>query len=164
MRIVRNVSVLMAFLLLAGCQSTSRLDLPIRVAWFEGRVVEYITTDTSDPGMAAMMGVNFAPRLSQAVPRYPKPPGQKTILERVYMFPNGEQDRVVFASIPDPVGPSSQDAIYSPIWLAYNVTWQAGQSARSLRSEEAVLAAEEAGEVTVERTNAVLNCPVVNVI
>jgi hypothetical protein len=36
-----------------------------------------------------------------AVPEYPKPPTTRTVLERVYKFPQNEQD-AVFASAPTP--------------------------------------------------------------
>jgi hypothetical protein len=34
--------------------------------------------------------------------------------------------------------------------------------ARTLRSEEAILAAVESGEVTIEKTSVVLDCPIVH--
>jgi hypothetical protein len=41
------------------------------------------------------------------------------------------------------------------------VTWQPGHSPRELRAEEAVLDAAEKGEVVVEPTPVVINCPIV---
>lgn len=67
----------------------------------------------------------------------------------------------IFASAPSPVGPGSRDATYSPLWQMVKVTWQPGRSPRELRAEEAVLDAAERGEVVLEPTPVVLNCPIV---
>ena len=150
--------LLSSSLFLGGCQSTVRL--PLQTGWFEDRKVYYITTEASHLDVAREMNVNYAPRLAQEVPVYPKRPGQPTVLERVYGFPGSEQANPVFASIPEPVGPNSEDTNYSPLWLMYEVRWQLDAVPVLLTSEESILAAEEAGWVQVLRTNVVVNCPV----
>jgi hypothetical protein len=151
----------------AGCQtniapgalSRSSITLPLQQAWYEGNKVYYISTDISDPSMAAASGMNLAHRLTDAIPIYPKPPATKTVLERVYKFPGNEQD-AVFASAPRPLGPTSQDEQYSPLWLIYTVKWNT-QSTRVLKSEEAILNSEDAGLTEITRTTIVVNCPIV---
>lgn len=133
---------------------------PLQSAWHNGEKVFYITTDISDAGMASMMGSNFAPRLADAVPSLPKKPEEKSALERVYKF-TGDVQEAVFASIPNPIGPASADATYSPLWQVFWVEWKPRASAAILKSEEAILAAEERGDVEVTRTNIVVNCPIV---
>ncbi|MBJ7536069.1 DUF7482 domain-containing protein [Marinomonas transparens] len=161
---------LVAVVLLASCANYSTQDiqvqerqvsLPLLRGWHNGEEVRYITTDVSDRKMAQSMGANYAPRLRDAIPRYPKPPQVKTILERVYAFPNGEQASNVFASVPSPLGYLSEDRRYSPVWLMYQVTWKDSNKASSLTSEEAVLEAEDEGLVIIKRTNIVVNCPVI---
>jgi hypothetical protein len=51
-------------------------------------------------------------------------------------------------------------ADYSPLWQVSTVTWKRSAAPRVLRSAAAVEAAEKAGEVTVTKTPAVVNCPV----
>ena len=140
--------------------SRSTVTLPLQEAWYQGTKVYYISTDMSDPGMSQMMGVNLASRLKDAVPPYPKPPQLKTVLERVYKFPDNDQDSV-FGSAPTPVGPTSNDAQYSPLWLVYMVRWNPNAAKIALESEEAVLKAEAAGSVEIVRTDIVVNCPIV---
>ena len=140
--------------------ASATATLPMQSAWHNDRRVFYISTDISDSAMATMMGSNFAPRLADAVPSAVRQPGEKTALERVYKFPGDTQD-AVFASVPDPVGPSSRDAAYSPLWQVFWVTWKSATPARVLKSEEAILAAEERGEVELTRTGIVINCPIV---
>jgi hypothetical protein len=111
----------------------TEIVLPVSRAWVDGRVVEYVTTDISDLAMARMM--------------------------RVYKFPNEEQISV-FQSAPSPVGAENQDRSYSPLWQVVLVKWVNPAAARELKSEEAVLAAEEKKELVLEVTKIVVNCPV----
>lgn len=160
-------TALLVTLLAAGCAATGadtiagpRVTLPASAGWYADRRLLYITTEITDLAMAERAGYTYAPRLRDAVPVYPKPPDVRTVLERVYKFPGGEQD-AVFASAPTPPGPASRDASYSPLWIAYLVRWKDGVARRTLTSEDAVLAAEESHEITVERTTIVINCPIV---
>lgn len=81
-------------------------------------------------------------------------------MDKVYAVTNFKQPSV-FASAPRPLGPASKDLAYSPLWQMVKVTWQVGRAPRELRSEEAVLDAAEKGEVVLEPTPVVLNCPIV---
>ncbi|MBR7888848.1 hypothetical protein J9B83_07805 [Marinomonas sp. A79] len=136
------------------------IHFPLYHAWYNDQEILYITTDVSDQAIAIEKKANYAPRLRDALPRYPRSPGVKSALERVYAFPNQEQAWNVFPSAPQPLGPSSEDKQYSPLWLMYTVVWKDPSKARELRSEEAIFVAEDEGLVTVERTDVVLNCPV----
>lgn len=153
-------------LLFSGCAAPGNIrgpqtiSMPVSLGWYNGERVYYITTDITDPPMARGAGVNLASRMRDAIPTYPKPPEQRDVLERVYKFPNGEQD-AVFASIPNPVGPLSSDAQYSPLWLLYAVRIEGARNGEVLSSEEAILEAQDAGNVTVTRTAIVINCPIV---
>lgn len=132
--------------------------LPLNGAWVDGRKVDYITTDVSDAGMARMAGANFVPRLADAIPKA----GQPSVLERVYKFPDGEQISI-FQSAPTPAGPSNADKSYSPLWRIVLVKWRNSDRVRELKSEEELLAAEDKGEVTLNVTQVVANCPIIRV-
>ncbi len=164
------ITALAAFTMLVGCQNElpkiitadkgHRIVLPLVQGWHEGSKVYYLTTDVSDYGMAQKLGVNFVPRLLDGLPSYPKPPGLKTVLERIYVFPDGEQGSIL-PSTPKPLGAGNQDVHYSPLWLLYEVQWQPEAIPVLLTSEEDLLAAEDAGKLLIERTNIIVNCPVV---
>ena len=163
MRCVKYLAIFVS-VLLSGCSNVVNqgfAPMALQTAWFEGSEIHYITTDVSDREMAKLMNANFAPRLSDAVPQYPKPPYVKTVLERVYKFKNGEQTRSVFPSIPNPIGFESEDRSYSPLWLVYFVEWVDKKHVRELRSEREIYEAEAMGWVTITRTDIVANCPVV---
>jgi hypothetical protein len=135
-------------------------EFPVVSGWYEGHVVQYITTDVSDQEIAKKIGVNFAPRLADAIPSQPRTPGQASPVERIYSFTNFKQGGVL-PSIPEPVGANSINKNYSPLWQMHTVTWLPGHEPRVLRSEEEVLAAADKGEVTIKQTNIVINCPVI---
>ncbi len=145
----------LALSLLAGCATPTDLVLPRQQAWVDGRRVDYVTTDISDAAMAADGGVNHVPRLADALGQ-----GHASLTERVYKFPQGEQISI-FASGPAPLGAARPDPNYSPLWRLVLVRWVSGASPRELRSEEALLAAEAAGELRLDVSEIVVNCPIV---
>lgn len=51
-------------------------------------------------------------------------------------------------------------ADYSPLWQVNMVTWKGSATPRLLRSAAEVKAAQRAGDVTVQKTSTVVNCPV----
>ena len=154
-----QLSLLFPALLLAACaQGPLRPDeiaLPRHQAWVDGQRVDYVTTDISDAGMAAQQGINHAPRLRDAIGS-----GQASITERVYKF-TADAQISIFPSAPAPAGAAQPDANYSPLWRVVLVTWKPGVAVRELRSEEAVLAAADAGDVQLAVTDIVVNCPIV---
>lgn len=156
---IRNAITVILLWLLVGCTSAhfdigkTETVLPLNRAWFEGRLVEYITTDISDVEMASAAGVNYAPRLRDAISSRP------TVLERVYKFSQGEQISI-FQSAPRPVGPSNTDKAYSPLWRLVLVKYRAPGAGPEIRSEEELLSAEEKGLVSLQVTDIVVNCPI----
>lgn len=136
------------------------VSLPVLAGWFEGEVVHYVTTDVSHADVAADKGANFAPRLAYALTSGPPVPGRPSSVDKVYAVTNFKQPSI-FASAPLPVGAASRDTSYSPLWQMVKVTWRPGKPPRPLKSEEAVLAAVDAGDVSTEATPVVLNCAIV---
>lgn len=151
---------------LAGCAHTppqpvaEQVGLPVLSGWFEGESVLYITTDVSHADVAAAKGANFAPRLAFSLPAGPRRAGERSSVDKVYAVTNFKQPSV-FASAPRPVGPGSADTAYSPLWQMVKVNWLPGRTPRELRAEEEVLAAVDKGDVALEPTPVVLNCPIV---
>jgi hypothetical protein len=80
-------------------------------------------------------------------------PGNK--LAPIWVFTNGADGQ---SNVID-VAPG--DRGYSPLWRVVMVTWADDATPRVLRSAAQVKAAAAAGDVTLKRTNTVVNCPVV---
>ncbi|GAA5174267.1 hypothetical protein GCM10025771_03620 [Niveibacterium umoris] len=149
-------------LLLTACgsapPSTLRASIPVTTGWFDGRPVYYLTTDISDPAMAAMAKVNLAPRMANAIPPADTP--GRSAIDRVYKFDPPVQASVL-PSAPEPLGATSRSTAYSPIWRVWLVRWKPGATPRVLRSEADVLAADDAGEIQLSVTDIIVNCPVI---
>ena len=128
--------------------------LPLIFCWYKGQVLFYIRIDTSDLATAQQQGLNYVPQLANVLTSSP------AAYDDIYTFTNFNQFNVV-PSAPDPVGPQSTDSNYQPLWQVSQVAWNAGSKARTLRSEEEILAASKGGEVTITKTNVIINCPIV---
>ena len=111
---------------------------------------DHITNDVLHADVAQAKGANFAPRLAFALPV--GKPAALTNFKRASLF----------ASAPFPMGSASRDAACSPLRQMVRVTWLAGRTPQTLKSEEAVLAAADSGAVVLEPTSVVLNCPIVH--
>ncbi|NBW48672.1 MAG: hypothetical protein EBR49_01030 [Betaproteobacteria bacterium] len=153
----RRGALLLLTVLVSGCAhltgERNETVLPVSRAWVDGRQVEYVTTDISDATMAKALGVNYVPRLRKALG------APQSVLERVYKF-SAEEQISIFQSAPRPVGALNADTNYSPLWRLVLVSWLTPRNGRVLKSEEELLAAEEAGQVRLELTDIVVNCPV----
>lgn len=130
------------------------VTFPIIFCWFQGQPALYIQTDASDPGLALQQHVNAVPQLSDAI----KAPGGA--VDDIYHVTNFKQGNII-ASAPIPTGPKNTNPNYSPLWQVTTVTWNSGIAPRVLTSEEEVKGARDNGEVTLAKTNIVVNCPVV---
>ena len=131
--------------------------IPMHLGFYNGESVYYIITDSSDPTHAEIITesqgwqVELAPLLANT---------PDDALSTTYMFTNGiEGDGVhgfqgeVFTSTP------AQPEIYSALTGHVHVTWNDGSTPRILDSEEMIMAAEDAGEITLAEVPVVLNMP-----
>ncbi|MBP0599488.1 hypothetical protein J8I26_15325 [Herbaspirillum sp. LeCh32-8] len=155
-----SVATLLANPAVHAQANADTVELPLISGWYEGKPVRYVTTDVSDQKAAAEMQANYVPRLANAILPQPASPGGKSAVERIYSFVNFRQGGVL-PSVPNPTGSGNADPNYSPLWQVHRVIWQAGRTPRLLTSEEQILAAEEGGDVKIEKTGIIVNCPVV---
>jgi len=131
--------------------------IPMHQGFFNGESVYFMITDASDSKHAETITENqgwkveLAPLLANA---------PDAALSTTYMFKNGvESDGVhgfqgeVFTSTP------AQPDIYSALTSHIHVMWNDDATPSVLTSEEEILSAEEAGSVTLEPLNVVINMP-----
>ena len=121
-----------------------------------GEEIAFVHPEASDPEIAEllteMMGspVLVVPALAEA------PEG---MLANVYVFTNGVEGDGPLGFQADVFDhPPGSDG-YRPLRALNRVTWRDGVTARELRSAEAVREAETAGELVIERTDVVVNMP-----
>jgi len=133
------------------------VSLPLVTGWYKGQEVFYIQTEASDQGVAISQGVNYVPRLANVIPANGAPSG----LDDIYVISGFTQNNII-PSAPSPTGPNNQDLDYTPLWQVSVVTWATTAVApHVLRSEAEVFAARDLGHVTINKTNIVVNCPVI---
>lgn len=118
----------------------------------------YIATDTSAAPMAPVMGVAASEATQGLIEEGAAAP--------IYVFMPGLPGPAAMGSQPSIFNRPTGHPEYSPFWDHYTVGWNDGVEPRLLTSEEEVLAAEEAGEVTLYRgvpetdpDGFVVNCP-----
>ncbi|MBI3608177.1 MAG: hypothetical protein HY207_09430 [Nitrospirae bacterium] len=136
----------------APAAAKPKITLPLVQGLYNGESVWYISTEASDAGLATATGATYAPKLSTAI-------GVGATAD-LFHVTNFDQPNVL-DSVPSPVGPGNTDPDYSPLWRIHLVTWRVGVKPVLLTSEQAVLDAEAAGNVTIEATSIVVNCPVI---
>ena len=158
----KTLVFLFGLLLLTACASVqsgpAKAELPAGMAFSEGKTIYFVHTEASDQGIAdKLTGVMKSPVLF--VPALAQVPDDS--LANVYVFSNGlagsgplgfQSD--VFDNPPGTPG-------YSPLRRLNVVTWADATKARELTSAADVLAAQTAGEITIEVPGVVINMPFV---
>jgi len=131
--------------------------LPLHEGYFDGESVYFVITDSSDPTHAEIISesqgwtVELSPPLANA---------PDAALSQTYMFTNGMEGAgvhgfqgEVFTSTP------AMPDTYSALTMHTHVTWNEDTTPRVLMSEAEIMAAEEAGEVTLSELDVVINMP-----
>jgi hypothetical protein len=147
----------------ASAQSNpSSVSVPLSKGYVNGKIVYFIATDASDSQIAASITnttgfkVNVAPGLA-STPASALQPG--------YVFVNGiktSESPVGFqlgvaSALPGEKG-------YSPLSQVNYVKWNANATPRILKSAAEIMTAEKNGELSIAKTNIVINSPAVDVV
>ncbi|MGE3961757.1 MAG: hypothetical protein AB7F65_08770 [Dehalococcoidia bacterium] len=120
------------------------VQFQLRRAWVDGEDVYFIRTDGSDADFARQEGLVYVPLMANAL-------NAGAGLGAVYLFEGGADGQQTVMNS----GPHRDD--YSPAFRVVRV-----QGASSLlESAQAIEAAAEAGDITLERSDIVVNYPVV---
>jgi hypothetical protein len=155
-------AIALTALVLTGCTpKTGKIPtaaLPAGKAWAEGKEIFFIHTEASDADVAGKL-TNMMKSPVIFVPSLAKMPADA--LAQVYVFTNGVAGKGPFGFqadvFPNPPGTDG----YSPLRNLNAVTWADPAKARELKSAAEVMAAKDAGEVTIEQPGVVVNMPFV---
>jgi hypothetical protein len=132
--------------------------LPAGKAWAEGKEIYFVHTEASDAGVAEKL-TNMMKSPVLFVPALAKMPADA--LAQVYVFTNGLAGKGPFGFQSDVfASPPGTDG-YSPLRNLNAVTWSDPAKARELKSVAEVMAAKDAGEVTIAQPGVVVNMPFV---
>jgi hypothetical protein len=134
------------------------IDIPLLKGYENGNEIYYIATDTSDEETAAYgtnftgFKVNYAPALVQT----PDPARAEA-----YAFTNGVAGDGPFGfQLPVSSGKPG-DKGYSPLQVVNEVTWNDNATARELKSVQEITTAEQNGELSINRTDIIVNHPAI---
>ncbi len=139
------------------------MTMPMIDGYYNGEKIFFVHTEVSDIDMAQMMStmVNF-PTLHVSKLK----DISENEMSKVYVFTNGISGSGpygggpfmyqidVFDSVPDQMG-------YSQFRIPHLVTWNEDSMPRIMTSVEEILEAESNGELTIQKTDNVVNAPMV---
>lgn len=134
------------------------VTLPLTKGYANGFEVFYISTEASDKGLAEHLTEFTGARVAYT-PALQKAPVES--LANIYAFKNGIIGSGPLGFQPNVADSQPGDAKYSPLWKVNIVEWKSDVTPRELKSEDEVLDAAENGELTIEFTKLVVNCPFV---
>jgi len=149
-------------LILAACAPQAaempKAELPAGKAWADGKEIYFIHTEASDAGVAEKL-TNMMESPVMLVPSLANVPDES--LANVYVFTNGIEGMGPFGFQSDVFDNPPGTPGYTPLRRLNVVTWVDASNARELTHVDDVLAAEAAGEVTIELPGVVINMPFV---
>jgi len=139
------------------------ITIPMIDGYYNGERVFFVHTEVSDKAMAEMMTwmINFPTLHTSELKNIPEDD-----MSKVYVFTNGIAGSEpygggpfmfqidVFDSIPGQTG-------YSQFRVPHLVTWNDDSTPRVLTSIEEILEAESNGELTIQKTDNVVNAPMI---
>jgi hypothetical protein len=133
-------------------------NLPPVGGFYDGQRIRFVHPEASDPEVARVLtDMMRSPVL--VVPELANTP--RRALADIYAFENGVRGDGPFGFQPDVFDSAPGDDGYSPLRALHLVSWNSDATPRVLRSARDVIAAEQAGELTIEPTDAVVNMPFV---
>lgn len=149
-------------LVVAACapeaSGPAKAELPAGKAYAEGKEIYFVHTEASDSGVSETL-TNMMKSPVMYVPSLANVPDE--LLANVYVFTNGVEGSGPFGFQTDVFdSPPGTDG-YTPLRRLNVITWADGVSARELTSVSDVLAAEAAGDLTIEQPGVVINMPFV---
>ena len=161
-RILLPLIVLLVAALAAGCTPKAgqipTAALPAGKAWAEGKEIFFVHTEASDAGVAEKL-TNMMKSPVIFVPALAKVPAD--VLAQVYVFTNGVKGKGPFGFQSDVFATPPGTDGYSPLRNLNAATWADPTKARELKSVAEVMAAKDAGEITIEQPGVVVNMPFV---
>ncbi len=130
--------------------------VPAVKGYLDGQEIRFIHTESSDPQVAQMLTTMMGSpvlvvRSLASVPA--------SSLAPVYVFQNGVKGEGPFGFQPDVFDSGPTRPEYTPLRAVQLVKWRDESRAVLLKSADEVRQAESRGEVTIERSGAVVNMP-----
>jgi hypothetical protein len=166
---IRYYLIVVAILVLFSASLTLQISLgqsfsnetssfPLEKGYVNGKIALFIATDASDNDTASSISdninnkINFAPLL-KFVPEQARQQG--------YEFVSGIRGEGAFGFQLPVASALPGEKGYSPIVQLNFVDWKSNATARELKSAVDILAAKNNGELTITKTDILVNSPVI---
>ena len=145
----------------ANTTAPSTITLPLSKGFIDGKVAYFIATDASSKQIVSSVSnttsfkVNYAPSLANT---------PQSSRQQGYVFINGMKGEGPLGSQMSVASALPSDEGYSPLFEINYVKWNsnATKDIRVLRSVNEIVAAEKGGELTITKSNIVINSPAIS--
>jgi len=145
----------------ANTTAPSTITLPLSKGFIDGKVAYFIATDASSKQIVSSVSnttsfkVNYAPSLANT---------PQSSRQQGYVFINGMKGEGALGSQMSVASALPSDEGYSPLFEINYVKWNsnATKDIRVLRSVNEIVAAEKGGELTITKSNIVINSPTIS--
>ena len=134
------------------------IDIPIIKGYVNGKEMYVIVTDASNKESADLI-INKTGFKANLAPVLSKTPTD--ILGQVYVFMNGINGEGLFGFQSPVLSAKPGDNGYSPLYQLNKVEWINQENAQELKSVDEIVAAENNGQLKIEKTNVIVNKPAV---
>jgi hypothetical protein len=139
----------------------STITLPLSKGFVDGKVAYFIATDASSKQIVSSVSnttsfkVNYAPSLANT---------PQSSRQQGYVFLNGMKGEGPLGSQMSVASALPSDEGYSPLFEINYVKWNsnATKDIRVLQSVDEIVAAEKGGELTITKSNIVINSPAIS--
>jgi hypothetical protein len=143
---------------MAGENAT--VSIPLSKGFVDGKIAYFIATDASDMQIVSSVSnttdfkVNYAPVLADT---------NESTRQQGYVFINGMKGEGPMGSQMSVASALPEDEGYSPLFEINYVKWNANatKDMRVLKSVDEIMAAEGNGELTITKSNVVINSPAI---
>jgi hypothetical protein len=145
----------------ANTTAPSTITLPVSKGFVDGKVAYFIATDASSKQIVSSVSnttsfkVNYAPSLANT---------PQSSRQQGYVFINGMKGEGPLGSQMSVALALPSDEGYSPLFEINYVKWNSNttKDIRVLRSVNEIVAAEKGGELTITKSNIVINSPAIS--
>lgn len=136
------------------------VSIPLSKGFVDGKIAYFIATDASDSQIVSSVSnttnfkINYAPVLADT---------NQSSRQQGYVFINGMNGEGPMGSQMSVASALPEDEGYSPLFEINYVKWDlnATKNVRVLKSVDEIMAAEGNGELTITKSNIVINSPAI---
>jgi hypothetical protein len=143
-----------------GGNDSLLISIPVEKGYVNGNLSYFISTDASEEMIVSSVSnttkfdVNYAPTLSNTT---------EIARQQGFVFTNGILGNGTFEHQLPVASATSGDEGYSPLFEINYVKWNNESQARILKSAADIMDAQSNGELSIEKSNVIINSPAVKI-